>query len=155
IAGPFFDWQALAGQGTDIEGGVSFEDDAIGRHARPRLDDNAVARLQLADLDADLLAVAPQPAATRRDLAQAAEGPLRPLAAGAFEHLAAHADEDDLGSDKRLADQDGRDTRQRQGEVGPEPSLEQAFERIVKDARAAQHGGDQGKTVAEHLARPG
>jgi hypothetical protein len=39
----------------------------------------------------------------------AAHGPLGALEGDAFQTLADHADEDDLGGDERLADEHGRD----------------------------------------------
>ena len=84
-----------------------------------------------------------------------ADGPLGALEGEAFQALAEHADEDDLGGDERLADEDGGDAGDGQGQVGAELALEQAFERAVEDAGAAEDGGDQGEAVAVELARPG
>src|SRR5438067_700210 len=64
----------LAGEGTHIDRRPALDHDAIGRYAAARLDDDAIADLQLARQDAFFLTVAQPPAAPRTDLDDAAQG---------------------------------------------------------------------------------
>src|SRR5262249_5247120 len=66
-----------------------------------------------------------------------------------------HADEDDLGGDERLADEDGGDGGDGDGHVGADLALEEPFQRAVQGPGAAKDGGQQGDTVAVDFARPG
>ena len=66
-----------------------------------------------------------------------------------FQALAEHADEDDLGGDQRLAGEDGGDAGDGEGQVGADAALEQGVEGAVKDARAAEDGGDEREAEAE------
>src|SRR5262249_46590913 len=118
VARPLVNGQTLAGQGAHIDGGAAVEDYAIGGDACPRLDDNLVAGLQLRCEDAHLLAILEQPAASREDLDDLANRPLRALEGEALQAFADHADEDDLGGDEGLVDQDGGDGGDGEGQVG-------------------------------------
>jgi len=74
--------------------------------------------------DANFLAVAQEPAAPRGDVKETANGALGALEGEGFEDLADHANEDDLGSDERFADEDGGDTGQGEGQVVGSPCRE-------------------------------
>src|SRR5262249_54986814 len=130
--------------------------DTVYRYSRARLDDDRIADLDLRCEYADLLAGAQQPAATRANFDDAADRPLRPLEGEAFQAFADHADEDDLGGDERLADEDPGDAGDGQRQVGAELAFEQALDGAVEDPRAADDRGQQREAVAvEELARPG
>src|SRR5262249_45379656 len=154
VTGPLVQRQGFARQGAGVHRGTTVEYDAIDRDTGAGFHDDAVADLKLAGADAHFLAVAQQPAAARADLDDLANRPLGAFEREALQALADHADEDDLGGDERLVDEDGRDTGNGQGQVRAEAAFEQAFERAVQRPRAAEHRGEQGDAIAADFPVP-
>ena len=105
--------------------------------------------LEVGDEDALFLAVAQPPAAARADGDDGADGPLGALEGEVFEAFAEQADEDDLGGDQRPTGEDGGDAGDGEGQVGADAALEKGVEGAVKDAGAAEDGGDEGETEPE------
>ena len=66
-----------------------------------------------------------------------------------FEAFAEQADEDDFLGDFRPAGEDGGDAGDGDGQVGADAALEKGVEGAVKDAGAAEDGGDEGEAEAE------
>ena len=149
VARPLLGRQTLAGQGADVQRRAALHDDAVGRHAGARLDDDAVADAQVGDEDALLPAVAQPPAAARADRDDRADGPLGALEGDVFEAFAEQADEDDFLGDLGPAGEDGGDAGDGDGQVGADAALEERVQRAVKDAGAAEDGGDEGEAEAE------
>ncbi len=159
VARPFFRRQTLAGQRAHVQGGPALHDDAVGRHAGARLDDDAVAGAQLGDEDALLPAVAQPPAAARADGDDRPHRPLGALEGEMFEAFAEQADEDDFLGDLWPAGEDSGDAGDGDGQVGADAALEKGVQGAVKDAGAAQDGGDEREAEAEapgrHVVGPG
>ena len=154
IARAFVDRQGFAGQRAGIDGGASIEDDAVHRNLGPWLDDDAIADLQILGEDAFLLAVLELPAADRKDLDDLADRPLGPVERERFQALAEHADEDDLGCDEPFLDEDRRQERDGDGEIGADLFVEQSVQREVDDAGPAENGRDHGESDAEAESGP-
>ena len=75
---------------------------------------------------ADLDAVAEHPAALGEELGELAEGVLRAREGERFEAFARQPDEDDLGRDERLANEDGGERGDGERQVGADAALEEA-----------------------------
>ena len=120
-----------------------------------RFHDNAVTDVHILRENADLLSVAQYPAAVGKDLGDLPNGSLRSLKREMFQALTEHADEDNLGGDKRLTDEDGGDAGDGQGNIGADPALEETFKRAIQNPRSTDDGCGQRDPVAAKLIRPG
>ena len=100
-------------------------------------------------------AVAEQPAFAGKDFDEFVDAALGASEGPCFQAFADNSDEDDLGGDKRLVDQDRRDAGQRDGEVSAQTAGKQRIEGSIKDACPAQDRREQGIAIAEELVRPG
>ena len=147
--GPFSAGRLSPVKALDVQRRAALDDHAVGRHAGAGLDHDAVAGAQVGDEDALLAAVGQPPAAARTDGDDGADGPLGPLEGDVFEAFAEQADEDDFLGDFRPAGEDGGDAGDGDGQVGADAALEKGVEGAVKDAGAAEDGGDEGEAEAE------
>ena len=84
-------------------------------------------------------AVAPHPRGPRRLLDQPSQRAPRVRESPRFQDLAQERDEDDLRRDERLAQDQRRQARLRQGKVGADPAMHKRLKRAIDDVRGSQN----------------
>ena len=126
VARPLVDRQRLAGQGRLIDGRTTGHHRAVDGDPLAGPHDHPIADLDLVRRDFELLAVAAHPRGPRRLVDQPAHGTPRAGESPRFQHLAQERDEDDLGRHERLTQDQRRQARLRQGQVGTDPAAARA-----------------------------
>ena len=132
-----------------IDGRGSGRDCAVDGHAFAGPNRHRFAFAELADWDIDFATAAQHVGHVGAEIENAANRRLGPIERVAFDALAAQCDEDDESRGRILAEDDGREGRDRKGQLGSDPAFKEAFERLIKNASAAEHGRQECQSKAE------
>ncbi len=154
VARSLINRKALAGDRARIDRGAPVDDDAIDRHAPAGLHYHLVADDHVRGERAHFDAIAQHPTPVGEQLRELAERVLRARKGVRFEALADETDEHDFRGDDRLFEDDGREARDGEREVGSDAPFKERFERRVQGTRSADDGRDERITEAEQLAIP-
>ena len=154
-AGPHFEWSAFSCQHPGVERGSPGEDDTVRRDFPPGLHGDPVPHLEVGDQDPFLRPVRfESPAAFGRQLDQALQRRLGATKSPILQQLAHQADDQHLGGDQWLPQQDGGEHRDGDRQIGADFSGQQGFQGPVQSTGPADDSGDQGEALAENLPGP-
>ena len=135
-----------------VDGRDAGRDDAVDGNSLSGTDGHGFADANFVDGNVELASVANDMRDRGAKIEDATNGRLGAIERIPLDAFAAQGDEDDEGGRHLFAQNNGRQSRDRQGQVGSDPSFEQPFERLIEDPAAAEHRRQEGQPKTERLS---
>ena len=157
VAGPLVDRQAFARQCALVDRRRAGDHEPIDGNPLPRPDYDLLLARELVDRHVALFSVANDVRLPRTEIENPLDRAGSPVDRVTLDAFAAQGNEHDERGNRMLSEQDRRQAGDREGQVGPDSTREQAVERVVQNSRTAQHGCQKCQTEPEchAIGRPG
>ncbi len=149
VASPLVHRHRLAGQDRLLNGGTAREHRTIGRDPFAGADEQDITNRECIRGDLHRPTIPEHGRRPRAKLQQLLDGPLRPFEGERLQAFPEEGDKDDLGRHEVFAQQARRDASDRQGDIGPDPPLQQGRDCQIDHPTAADHRRQQRERHAE------